>query len=239
MICVKLSGKERLSMSEQNQHSEALFDTLSKNKKKRRRKIIRTVLIVIAIVAVILIALVLHLRNRVEQRFADARAEVQCYEVNTGTIHTVVSGSGILAQVDVEDITVPMGVEITEVLVENRDSVSKGDILATVDMATVMTALSSTQEQLDDLDDEIADAKGDTVSSSVTAGVSGRVKRLLAQTGTDVTACMAENGALAYLSLDGFMAVDIETDALTKGIQVVVLREDGSQVVGKYFSSQL
>ena len=25
-------------MSEQNQHSEALFDTLSKNKKKRRRK---------------------------------------------------------------------------------------------------------------------------------------------------------------------------------------------------------
>ena len=219
-------------MSEQNQHSEALFDTLSKNKKKRRRKIIRTVLIVIAIVAAILVALVFYLRGRVERRFASAVAEVQHYEVTTGTIHTVVSGSGILAQEDVEDLSVPVGVEITEVLVENRDAVSKGDILATVDMATVMTTLSSTQEQLDDLDDEIADAKGDTVSSNISAGVAGRVKRLLAQVGTDVTACMAENGALAYLSLDGYMALDLETDALAKDIQVVVLREDGTQITG-------
>ena len=35
-------------MSEQNQHSEELFEALSKNKKMRRRRIIRTVLIIIA-----------------------------------------------------------------------------------------------------------------------------------------------------------------------------------------------
>jgi len=219
-------------MSEQNQHSEALFDTLSKNKKKRRRKILRTVLIVIAAVAVVLVGLVFYLRHRVEQRFASSVAEVQHYEVTTGTIHTVVSGSGTLAQVDVEDITVPVGVEITDVLVENRDAVGKGDILATVDMATVMTALSGVQEQLDELDDEIADAKGDTVSRTVTAGVAGRVKRILAEVGTDVTACMAENGALAYISLDGYMAVDIETDALAKGMAVMVCRADGTQIPG-------
>ena len=219
-------------MSEQNQHSEALFETLSKNKKKRRHKVIRTVLIVIAIVAVILVGLVFYLRQKVERRFAGAEAEVLRYEVATGTIHTVVSGSGTLTQVDVEEIAVPAGVEITDVLVENRDVVSKGDILATVDMATVMTALSDIQEQLDDLDDEIADAKGDTVSSNVTAGVAGRVKRILAEVGTDVTACMAENGALAYISLDGYMAADIETDALTKGMEVTVLREDGTELPG-------
>lgn len=219
-------------MSEQNQHSEALFDTLSKNKKKRRRKIIRTVLIVIAVIAVILVGLVFHLRRQVEQRFASSTAEVLRYEVVTGTINTVVSGSGTLTQVDVEDITVPSGVEITEVLVENRDTVSQGDILATVDMATVMTALADVQEQLDELDDEIADAKGDTVSSTVSTGVAGRVKRLLAEVGTDVTACMAENGALAYLSLDGYMAVDIETDALEKGAEVTVLRADGTELTG-------
>lgn len=219
-------------MSEQNQHSEALFDTLSKNKKKRKRRIIRTVLIIIAAVAVILFSLVLYLRQRVEQRFAGAEAEVLRYEVVTGTIHTVVSGSGTLTQVDVENITVPSGVEIIEVLAENRDAVSKGDILATVDMATVMTALSDVQEQLDELDEEIADAKGDTVSSTVTAGVSGRVKRILAEVGTDVTACMAENGALAYLSLDGYMAVDLETEALEKGGAVTVVRADGTEISG-------
>lgn len=224
-------------MSEQNQHSEALFDTLSKNKKKRRRRIIRTVLIVIAVIAVILVGLVFYLRQRVEQRFASAEAEVLRHEVATGTIHTIVSGSGALEQVDVEDITVPVGVEITEVLVENRDTVSKGDVLAAVDMATVMTALADVQEQLDALDDEIADAKGDTVSSVISAGVSGRVKRILAEAGTDVTACMAENGALAYLSLDGHMAVDLETDALEKGAKVTVLRADGAELTGTVESS--
>ena len=219
-------------MSEQNQHSEALFETLSKNKKKRRRRVIRTVLIVIAVVALILVGLVFSLRRKVERRFAGADAEVLCYEVTTGTIHTTVSGSGTLTQVDVENITVPQGVEITDVLVESRDSVKKGDILATVDMATVMTALSDVQEQLDDLDKDIADAKGDTVGSNVTAGVGGRVKRLLAEAGTDVTACMAENGALAYISLDGYMAVEIQTDALTKGAEVSVLRADGTELSG-------
>ena len=219
-------------MSEQNQHSEALFETLSKNKKKRRRRVIRTVLIVIAVVALILVGLVFSLRRKVERRFAGADAEVLCYEVTTGTIHTTVSGSGTLTQVDVENITVPQGVEITDVLVESRDSVKKGDILATVDMTTVMTALSDVQEQLDDLDKDIADAKGDTVGSNVTAGVGGRVKRLLAEAGTDVTACMAENGALAYISLDGYMAVEIQTDALTKGAEVSVLRADGTELPG-------
>lgn len=38
-------------MNEQNQHSEALFETLSQNKKMRKRRILRTVLITIAIIA--------------------------------------------------------------------------------------------------------------------------------------------------------------------------------------------
>lgn len=224
-------------MLEENQHSEELFETLSKNKKRKRRRLLRTVLIVIAVIAAILVGLVFYLRHRVEQRFAAAAAEVLRYEVQTGTIHTVVSGSGTLTQVDVEDIAVPAGVEITEVLAENRDAVKKGDILATVDMATVMTALADVQEQLDELDEEISDAKGDTVSSTVTAGVAGRVKRLLAKEGTDVTACMAEHGALAYLSLDGYMAVDIEADSLTKGQEVTVIRADGSRIDGEVDSA--
>jgi len=81
-------------MSEQNNHSEELFETLSKNKKRKRRRLLRTVLIVIAVIAAILVGLVFYLRHRVEQRFAAAAAEVLRYEVQTGTIHTVVSGSG-------------------------------------------------------------------------------------------------------------------------------------------------
>ena len=105
--------------------------------------------------------------------------------------------------------------------VKTGDAVSKGDLLATVDMATVMTALSDLQEQLDELDDSIQDAKGEQVSSSITAGISGRVKILYAEKDMDVSACMAQHGALAVLSLDGYMAADIETDAVSKGALLV------------------
>ena len=219
-------------MSEQMQRGEELFEKLSKEKKQRRNRLIRTVLIIIAVIAAILVTAVILLRKNVEARFASGVAEVQEYSVTTGTIHTIVAGSGILTEEDVETIDVPAGVTVTEVVVEAGDTVREGDLIATVDMATVMTTLSSLQEQLDDLDKEISDAKGDEVSSYIKAGVSGRVKRIFAEKGTDVSACMAENGALAVLSLDGFMAVDLETGKLSKGDSVTVTRADGTTVTG-------
>ena len=146
-------------MSEQNQRAEALFETLSKNKKMRKRRIIRTVLITIAVIVAILISVVIVLTKKVEKRFAAAAAEVQTYQVTTGSIHTIVSGSGVLTEEDLEDISVPSGVEVNEIMVDAGDAVLKGDLLATVDMATVMTSLSSLQKQMNELDKAINDAK--------------------------------------------------------------------------------
>ena len=217
-------------MSEQNQRAEALFETLSRNKKMRRRKIIRTVLIVIAVIVAILVTTVILLTKKVEKRFAAAVADVQTYQVSTGTIHAIVSGSGVLMEEDLENITVPSGVEVNEVVVDAGDTVAKGDLLATVDMATVMTSLTSLKEQMDDLDRAINEAKGEEARSQVTAGVSGRVKLVYAEENMDVSLCMAEHGALAVLSLDGFMAADLQTDRLHKGDLVTVSRQDGKLV---------
>ena len=218
-------------MSEQNQRGEELFEALNKNKKLRKRKLIRNVLIILAVIAAILITAVVLLRKNVEQRFASAAADVQSHTVTTGTINTTVSGSGVLTEVDLEQISVPTGVEITEVAVKAGDNVKKGDLLATVDMSTVMTTLSDLQEQMKELDEDINAAKGETVSSTILAGVSGRVKRIFAQVDTDVSSCMAQNGALAVLSLDGYMAVDLETDKVAKGDTVTVLRADGTTIL--------
>lgn len=219
-------------MSEQNQRAEALFETLSKNKKMRRRKIIRTVLIIIAIITAILITTVIVLTKRVEKKFAAAAADVQTYQVTTGTIHTIVSGSGVLMEEDLEEIDVPDGVEVNELLVDAGDTVKKGDLLATVDMATVMTSLSSAQDQMNELDKAINTAKGEEAGSQITAGVSGRVKIIYAEPEMDVALCMAEHGALAVLSLDGYMAADLETDKLSKGNLVTVTRKDGKVLEG-------
>ena len=172
-------------MEQQQRPGEELFDRLNQEKKQRRRKVVRTVIIVIAVIALALVLLVLSLRRSVEKKFAAAEKEVLTYEVKPGTIHTLVTGSGVLAQVDQEEIKGPAGVEIDEVFPEAGDPVTEGELLAKVDMASVMSALSDTQSQLKKLDQSINSAKADPASTSLTAGVSGRAKKIYAWIGDD------------------------------------------------------
>lgn len=219
-------------MSEEASKGEELFDKLSQEKKKKKQRRIRRTVIILLVIAGILTGLALYMRHRVQLLFSSAQTEVLSHTVTTGTIHTTVSGDGVLEEVDTDTLTVPAGVALTEVLAEAGDTVRQGDLLATVDMASVMSALSDIQDSLKSLDSDINDAKGDTISTNVTTRISGRVKALYGYEGLDVTACMAENGALALLSLDGKMAVDIETDQLQKGDTVTLTREDGTQTEG-------
>lgn len=211
---------------------EALFDALSKSKKQRKRKTIRTVVLAAVIVLVILTAAVLVLRRRVREQFAFSDTEVISAAAERGTISTVVSGSGTLENVDTETVSLPDGVEATEILVAFGDTVAQGDLLATVDMATVRTAMSQLQEEIDQLDDEITAAEGDRVSSYISAGVAGRVKAIYAQEDTAVADTMTEHGALAVLSLDGYMAVDISGSDLEEGETVTILRQDDTTLEG-------
>jgi len=75
-------------------------------------------------------------------------------------------------------------------------------------------------------------ASSSYVSSYVSSGVQGRVKKIYGETGMDVARCMYENGALALLSLDGYMALELECGSLSAGDSVTVLRADGSELEG-------
>ena len=214
------------------QKDDALFEVLGKNKKRKRRRIIITVVSVILVLAIIAVAGVSVLQRKVRQQFASSAGEVLSYNVTTGTISTVVSGSGSLTDVDLTAITVPDGVEITEVLVKSNDTVSAGDILATVDMASVMSAMADLQAEIEDLDEQIFDAKDDEASKNIYAGVSGRVKAIFAEADDEVAEVMYAHGALALLSLDGYMAVDIETQSLSAGDTVTVKRVNDKEITG-------
>lgn len=219
-------------MEEQQKPGEELFDRLNQEKKQRKRKRLRTVLIIIAVIFVALVIVVMNLRKSVDARFAATQKDVLDYTVAPGTIHTLVSGSGVLEQVDEEEVTVPAGVEVDEVIAEAGDAVSKGDLLAKVDMASVVDTLSDTQDQIKALDKKINNAKDDTASTSVTTSVGGRVKKLYAKVGDNVVSCVTENGALALLSVDGYMAVDIEAQGCARGDTVTVTLSDGTTLEG-------
>lgn len=218
-------------MPNNQQNDDILFEQLQKNKKRRRRKIVLTVITLVVLALIAIAAAVGILRARVRERFDRNTADVKTYSAVVGRISTTVSGTGVLAAVDEEAISVPSGVEVEEVLVSAGDTLKAGDPIAKVKMASVMTALSDTQKSLDDLDDQISDSKDDAVKSYVTASIGGRVKRIFAQPEQNVVDVMTEHGALAVLSIDGCMVVTIEA-GLESQQTVTVQTENGKTYPG-------
>ena len=224
-------------MDENKNRDEALFTALDKGKKKKKRKRIITILIVIAVIAAALVFAVRNLQAKVRDAVSSQSASVLTWVVAYGSVNTTVSGSGAISDVDTEDICVPDGVEVEEILVEANASVSRGDVLATVDMDTVSAALADVQSQLADKDKEISKISAKAASDVIKAGVSGVVKIIYAQPGDDVATCMVEHGALAVISQDKYMSAVITADALSIGDSVTVVRENGDELRGKVDST--
>lgn len=130
-----MAKKDKQSEMPDLQRDDALFEALGKNKKRKKRKIIITVVSILLVVAIAAVVGVSFLQRQVREQFKSDQGEVLSFEVTTGSISTVVSGSGSLTDVDLEEITVPAGVEITEVKVKRNQTIAKDDILATVDIA--------------------------------------------------------------------------------------------------------
>lgn len=161
------------------------------------------------------------------------QAAILSGQVTRQELETQILGGGLLSGEGALSLDIPADVKITEYLVSNGDSVTEGEPIATVDRVSVMNAITQVQETLDYLSDEISAARSDTAPTTVTALASGTVKIIYAQEDDLVSDVMLENGALAVLSLDGKMSVQVEADTdLAVDAPVIVTLEDGTQVSG-------
>ena len=200
------------------------------NKKKNTKRFIK--LICIVVVVALLAAMPLLAKQDTEED--GPKASILSGTVSTGSINTELIGGGTLAEDDAVTIEVPSAVKLKEFLVSNGDAVTEGTAIATVDRVTVMTAISQVQETLEYLSEQIEEASDTDSEESVTALAGGTVKILYAEEGESVQSVMLEHGALAVLSLDGLMAVDMETQStLSAGTAVTVILSDGTEVSGK------
>ena len=218
---------------DEQRNDDVLFEALNREKKKKRNRRIRRIVIILAVVALLLAYAVNTLQKRVRETVAAQTDAIKSSVVTIGTVSTTVSGSGTIRDMDTEEISVPAGVKITEVLVESGDKVLSGDVLATVENADVLNALADVQKQIDAKDAEMENAASEAVDEILRAKVSGRIKKIYAQPGDGVAACMVRNGALAVISRDGYMALEIENSSLKTGDTVSLLRADGSTLTGE------
>ena len=199
--------------------------------RKKRRFIITICVVVIALIVIVAIG-VRVAKSRVDASVSSSTSEIESADATIGSISTTISGSGTLASTDVESIEIVSSVEIVDFYVETGDTVEEGDLIATVTNASLLSAMSDLQSQLDTLDASIEEAADDEVSDEITAGASGRVKKIYVTDDDAVADVMYEYGALMLLSLDGYMAVDIETDEVSRGDEVTVTDSDGTAYDG-------
>ena len=218
---------------DEQRNDDVLFEALNREKKKKRNRRIRRIVIILAVVALLLAYAVNTLQKRVRETVAAQTDAIKSTVAVIGTVSTTVSGSGTIRDEDTEEISVPAGVKITEVLVESGDKVLSGDVLATVENADVLNALADVQKQIDAKDAEMENAASEAVDEILRAKVSGRIKKIYTQPGDGVAACMVRNGALAVISQDGYMALEIENSSLKTGDTVSLLRADGSTLTGE------
>lgn len=217
-------------MDEQRRNDDTLFEALNQGKKRKRRRKLRNALIIIGVIVLALVLLVNHLQRKVQDFMSSRNDEVLTWQVSYGTVSTTVSGSGTIRDVDSEELSLPRTVEIDKIQVKENTQVKQGDVLATVDMATVLSSLASLQEQINQKDQALAAAGTEAAAGTLTAGVSGRVKAIYAQAGDDVAACMVEHGALALISQDGYMTLEIPAGNLSAGQSVKLRRENGGML---------
>ena len=202
-------------------------------KKNRRRKTLSTVLILLAILIAGAAVGIKYLRQHVTENYGSKNNdEAQTATVTVGSISTTITGSGTLSAQETTDVSIPSTVALRSLCVEEGDTVTEGEILAYLDLTSVMSAMNDLQTELEELDSDIADAAKETVDNVMKSTVVGRVKGIYCEAGDSVLSIMYEHGALMTISLDGHMAVDIPAADLSAGDAVTVTLSDGTAYPG-------
>ena len=176
---------------------------------KKRRKWPWIVLAAVAVVIILVIIFVSSAANGLKNTVYTR------YDVKKGDVTTSITASGTLRPQDSQEIDIPDGIEVEDVLVSVGDRVSKGDRLAKVNENDAKKTASELKDSIAALDAQISTA-GSTKSSSVKSGVKGRVKAIYAKEGELVSSVISENGCLAIISAGGKMYADITTQTELK-----------------------
>ena len=205
---------------------------------KAKKKRLKTYITWILIAALVALLAVMPLLARQEAEEDGPTASILEDTVQVGDLETGLRGGGTLTADTAKSVELPEGVKITGFLVKNGDIVAEGDPVAEVDKVSVLSAILQVRDALDYIQEEMADVQDASTTSTLKATAGGLVKQVFAQAGDDVQDVMLRHGALAVLSLDGMMAVELETDTdLAAGDPVTVTLEDGTAVSGRVESN--
>lgn len=192
----------------------------------RRKKVKKSTIVKVIVIVGILVSLaavgIFYAKRYVSKKFADTKQTYTSVQASVQDLSSRVSGTGSLTDSDTEDYEIPDNVDIDEVVVEVGDKVEKGQVLAKINTNSVLAAMYEIQSKMDAIDKQLQTASEQKAATTIKSQVKGRVKGIYVKKNSNVISTMTEKNALMILSLDGNMAVEIETNDLTAGKKVKV-----------------
>lgn len=195
----------------------------TKTKKKGKKKLIIWIVIIIAalIIAAILI-------------FIPKGNDGASYESKTammGDIKVTVNGSGAIESYDDETIYVKYSSEVKKVVVENGDTLKKGEIIAVLESDSLDIEIKNMQTEISDLETSIRRMDVDA-SENIKTIAEGRIKEIFADEDDDIDTIMDAYGALAVISTDDMLKAEVavkDTMSYTVGNDVVVMIDEDKE----------
>ena len=175
--------------------------------KLKRAKVLRPVVIVPLVVVLASGAVWLGLRSGGAASNGAASATQQLFTVSPTTLNETVSASGTIAATDTEDLSFTVAGTVATVNVKAGQVVTKGQVLATLDSATLSSSVASAKATLDAAqatlsDDESAGASSAQITNdqaAVTAAYANLISANSGLSGATLTAPIA--GTVATMNL--------------------------------------
>ena len=209
-------------------------------KRKRRnrtkrivRRVIKTILLLIVVAGVGLFGFRTYIQSQAAS--SDSDTEYTRTAVARGAMEETVYGTGTTSARSQPNILAEADGTLTDLRVSVGDTVQEGDILAVLTNDELDDEITDLEFTLWDLDDTILDTRAGSAVTSIEAPAAGRVMAIYAEAGDDALAVFRREGALAILSTDGRMKVELTDVPIDSGIALgdeLTVRGWGYEITG-------
>ena len=203
-------------------------------KKKKRGKagrIVRRTVKTVVVLAVVVGAGLFGLKAYIQKQAEDSDSETYSRALVTrGAMEETVYGTGTTSARNQTNVLAGADGTLTDLRVSIGDEVKAGDILAVLTNADLDDEITDLEFDLWELDDTILDTGTGSKVTTVEAPAAGRVVAVYAGVGDDALAVFRREGALAVISTDGRMKVELSDVDASVGValndKLVVTGED-------------
>lgn len=181
------------------------------------RKTVRIIVVVALLCGAGLFGLKAYINKQAESSSTTSYSRAV---VTRGALEETVYGSGTTSARNQTNVLAEAEGTLTDLRVSVGDAVKAGDILAVMTNADLDDTITDLEFDLWKLDDQILSTSAGSKVTTIEAPAAGRVVAIYAEAGDDALAVFRREGALAIISTDGRMKVELSDVDTSSGVSL-------------------